>query len=490
MAELIFDADFIKDFKHTKTHIITAPATEQNPEGKRCEIEMAYTGIVETICPKCGSKMYSHGARRSSFTDTTFMGLPARLVLKVPRTHCVNCGHVWSPTLVSVDEKRKMTTRGIKKIASLALKRSFVDIAEEYGISKNTAKNVFVEYIREKNEQLRFKTPAFLGLDEIKIRKLGELTVITDLEHKTLYDMLQGRNQDQLTDYFFQMPDRGNVLWVCTDMYRPFRKSIQDAFPNAKWVIDHYHIVVYANRAMDAVRIHMQSKMDSDTRVKTKKGLAYTLRTRQSRLTPEDAAKIRNCRNDEKYKDLAVAYDLKEDFFDIYDKNPVSRNDAEQAFIAWEKAIPKGEQFNDFRKLAKTVRNFYEEIFNFWDCPAMITNGFTECTNRIIRENNVRGRGNSFEILRGRTLYRYTNMERLEENGMLIGPEIPAKGPVFHYEEVNGLEDAMKKTEKEEEYIIDLDDPLIGLTAGVNYDPDTGEIFDETLLEDWDIDLK
>lgn len=33
-----------------------------------------------------------------------------------------------------------------------------------------------------------------------------------------------------------------------------------------------------------------------------------------------------------------------------------------------------------------------------------------ECSNRIIRENNLKGRGYSFEILRGRTLYRKTNL--------------------------------------------------------------------------------
>lgn len=45
----------------------------------------------------------------------------------------------------------------------------------------------------------------------------------------------------------------------------------------------------------------------------------------------------------------------------------------------WEESIPE-ESINDtFRKLANTVHNFYEQIFNYWDCPIAISNGFTEC---------------------------------------------------------------------------------------------------------------
>lgn len=176
-------------------------------------------------------------------------------------------------------------------------------------------------------------------------------------------------------------------------------------------------------------------------------------------------------------------------YFNIWDENPESVDNAKKAFAEWEVSIPSDDVYDDFRALAKTVHNFYEQIFNFWICPVKITNGFTECTNRIIRENNVRGRGNSFEILRGRTLYRYANLERIETNGMLLGPPIPKKGPVFHYEEVGDIDDNV--VDDESEYFKSFDyDPTIGLIPGINFDPETGEIFDETLLEDWDAELK
>ena len=460
------------------------PKSEQNHEGKRNEIIMKYTGVMPKECPCCGGKMYAHSGRDILVADTTFVGFPTKLRLKFPRRRCKECGYIFQPKIDAIDESRYMTKRLVAKMANLALKRSFADIANEYGVVNNTVRNVFQQFIREKENELRFQTPAFIGLDEIKIKKLGEITVITDLEHKTLYDMMEGRNQPSLIDYFSQMPNRERVLWVCTDMYRPFEKSIKEAFPNARWVIDHYHVVAYANRAMDAIRISIQSKMSRNKRIATKKGLAYTLRTRLCNMTPEEAMKIKECRENEVLRPLAVAFDLKEDFFNIYDENLTSIDNAKQAFADWEASIPEDDIYEDFRKLAKTVHNFYEQIFNYWFCPVAITNGFTECTNRIIRENNIRGRGNSFEILRGRTLYRHANLERIEKSGTLLGPSIPRKGPVFHFEEVQDIQDQV--VEDERDYFNSFSyDPCIGLVPNINFDPETGEIFDDTIMDEW-----
>lgn len=120
-------------------------------------------------------------------------------------------------------------------------------------------------------------------------------------------------------------------------MYRPFEKTIKEALPNARWVIDHYHLVAYANLAMDAVRKEIQKGLSDKERIATKKGLAYTLRTRQSKMTSEEAAQIKECRNSEKLNKLAIAFDLKEDFFNIYDENRTSKESAESLFGLGEK---------------------------------------------------------------------------------------------------------------------------------------------------------
>jgi transposase len=403
-------------------------------------IYLKYDGVNPDVCPVCGSPLYKHGTRHIQVNDTPLQGCPVVLDIEIPRKRCRNNGekHVWKPDLYNVDEKHKMTRRALLNLTEHSMRTTFEDTALDFVLTANTVKNVFVDFLEDNKQKLRFKTPEFIGIDEIKIKKLGELTVITDIEHRTLYDVLQGRNQQSLTEYFMGLRDRDKVKWVCSDMYRPFEKSIGDAMPNARWAIDHFHVVMKANEAVDAVRRELQKDMPKRDRIKTKKGLAYTLKTRLKDLEeyyPEDAAKIKAARQDPKLAPLAIAFDLKEDFFNIYDENPSSKSNAKKAFLEWEKSIPKDKLYDKFRELACTVHNFEEQIFAYWDCPIAISNGYTECMNRLIRENNLRGRGYSFEVLRARTLYRNANLKAMLENGLIdVGPIIPDDKPVFHFE--------------------------------------------------------
>ena len=416
-------------------------------------ISLKYNGEMPDVCPVCGAPLYRHGTRPLKVNDTPLQGCPVVLEIEIPRKRCLNDGnkHVWRPILNNVDEKHKMTRRALLSLTEHSMRTTFADTAIDYCLSANTVKNVFVDFLEDNKKNLRFKTPTFIGIDEIKIKKLGELTVITDIEHRTLYDILQGRNQKTLTEYFMNLRDREKVQWVCSDMYRPFEKSIADAMPNARWAIDHFHVVMKANEAVDAVRRAIQNDMPKKDRIKTKKGLAYTAKTRLSGLTAEEASKLKAARNDEKLAPIAIAFDLKEDFFNIYDENKSSKDNAKKAFEKWESSIPEDPLYDQFRVLAATVHNFEEQIFAYWDCPIAISNGYTECMNRLIRENNLRGRGYSFEVLRARTLYRSANLRAMLENGLVdIGPIIPEDKPVFHFESLK--EDEDEDYEDEDDY--------------------------------------
>lgn len=52
-----------------------------------------------------------------------------------------------------------------------------------------------------------------------------------------------------------------------------------------------------------------------------------------------------------------------------------------------------------------------------------------------------KGRGYSFETLRGRSLYRKTNLQSIiDSNGLYIGPRILAQGPLFTTEAIDADE--------------------------------------------------
>lgn len=427
-------SDILNDLLGLKGCIVTG--SQQLSDDGRDYILIEQQVVVEKtpVCSNCGHNMHRHGHRNINVIAPPFQAMPCKFEVTYPRYRCPNCGEMWTPTIEDIDDKRMATKKALLDITDKCLRNTFEDVGNDYLLTGMTAKNIFRDFIKDNKEKLRFKTPVFLGIDEIKIRKLGEITVITDLEHHTLYDILPKRNQKALKEYFMQLPGRESVLWVCSDMYRPFENAIGESLPNAKWAIDHFHLVAYANLAVDDVRKTIQSTLTKKERISTKKGIAYTLKKRFDDLLPEETEKIRIIRSRPKLAPMAVAFDLKEDFFNIYDNNPGSVDNAKAAFAAWESSIPVDDIYNKFRDLAGTVHNFYEQIFNYWECPIAISNGFTECTNRLIRENNCRGRGYSYEVLRGRTLYRKTNMAKALAGGTVIGPGIPEYEPTFHFE--------------------------------------------------------
>lgn len=432
-------------------------------KGRRLQtFDLKYIGPTPTTCSECGGAMHSHGARSMGAVSTPHMGMPTKLIIEFPRMRCASCGYVWRPAISGIDEDHRMTEAAYADIAQRSLRLTFREVAEEYPLSHVTVKNVFEDYVRENASRLRFKVPAFLGIDEKNLKRVGMVTVITDLEHRTVFDMVPGRTQADLDAYFSQLEGLERVQWVCSDMYRPFWKSIAKHTPNATWVVDHFHVVKGANEALDAVRKGLQGTLDKKGRLELKKNLAYALRKRTRDLGPYEASALRELRADAVYAPLMTAYDLKEDFFDIYDEHPNSREEAEEAFDSWRASIPDGEAFEPFRALFRTVENHREFIFNWWDCPSRISNGYTECANRLIKEADMKGRGYSFDTLRARTLYRRQNLDRIiASNGLTIGPRIDAPGRLF-----------MTEPEHGEEPVDEFIDPR----SGAKIDANTGEL--------------
>lgn len=454
---------------------------------KVCKVyEAEYAGEVPTVCPRCGQKLYSHGYRMMQVADTPNGGKPVLIKLAMPRRRCRNpdCHYMWQASYEDITADRKLTKRAEHAIIEQCIRNTFEEVSRNYPLTSTSIVNIFTDFFRSHPEVLHFKIPEYMGIDEIKVN--GDfITVITDLEHHTMFNLLEKRTQPFLEVYFANLPlaERQRVKWVCSDMYRPFSRPISTYLPNARWAIDHFHVVMKANGAVDSIRRKLQSKYPGKTGPHFKHGPAAALRRRLPDLTADDAAGIRWLRSDPDLSPLATAYDLKEDFFNIYDENTTSKEDAEAAFTAWENSLPpepeKDENgnpvsedlFKPFRDLAATVHNFYEEIFAVWDCDIAISNGFTECSNRLIRETHLKGRGYSFERLRAKTLLRNANVEAILENDSAFDYVGPALSE-------NNLSNLVFSGTGNDGYDLTNDAyPDLGTSEDApDYDPETGEV--------------
>ena len=103
-----------------------------------------------------------------------------------------------------------------------------------------------------------------MSLDEFARRKgQGKFaTILTDLDKSSLLEVIDSHKSDDIITVLKQQPlaMREGVEEVCVDMWGGFPKVIREVFPNAKIVIDRFHVQKLVNKAVNKVRLAVNLK--------------------------------------------------------------------------------------------------------------------------------------------------------------------------------------------------------------------------------------
>ncbi len=360
-------------------------------------------------CPKCGHEhLHRYGTRKATYTDTPIYGRPTKIELEVQRFRCKRCKAVLQAESPDLDDRRNATRRLIRYVQDRCFDTTLSWLAAEVGVAVNTIKNIAQDYIAHLEENIVRETPRLLGIDEVSI--VGKpRCVMVNLEMHTLFEMLESRKKDRLIKYFESLSNRDQVEWVVIDMWQPYKIVINQTMPHAGIVIDRFHVVKEASRQLENLRKNIQSQLPRSARLKLKKNARWSLLRSEATRTEQDKDTLELIRNH--YPDLYQAWMLKEAFHSIYDEP--DRASAERAFEAWKNSIPP-EFSGFFQPVADMVDRYYQEIFNYFDCP--ITNGYTEALNGVVKAMNRMGRGYSFEMIRAKALFSHI----VRESGTVV----------------------------------------------------------------------
>ena len=106
----------------------------------------------------------------------------------------------------------------------------------------------------------RFETPRILGIDELYLNKRYRC-ILTNIEERTLLDLLATRRQDVVTNYLMKLKDRQKVEIVSMDMWNPYRAAVKAVLPQARIVVDKFHVVRMANDALERVRKGLRKEL-------------------------------------------------------------------------------------------------------------------------------------------------------------------------------------------------------------------------------------
>lgn len=430
---------------------------------KEMEIPADASTPVDKVCPSCGAIMHGLGKRKNIVR--TWPIDPTRPVCKLVisrlRFVCPSCGKtVIQPMPSCVDERHRMTKVFSEKIGEMAVDRPFQAIQKEFRVNDATVKRVFKEYAERVVGRYDFVLPSVMGIDEVMTERKFR-TTITNLDRRSLFDILEYRQQPFLEKAFESYPieQREAVRWVCSDMYRPFKKPIGQLLPNARWVIDRFHVVMKANAAVDQMRIRLQAKLPDNAQLAVKKHYRFSLLRRPRNLRPQEHQILELLRI--ACPELMAGYDLKEAFYAIYEQS-FTRDQALARFEEWKKTVPDDKNFLEFQALIKTFENFEDNILNFFDSGGL-TNALTECTNGLIKITNRLGRGYDFETIRLKMLCRNQAVLDSMSGNVVFGANISTiaesiKADTSFDEDALMLKTINMSYEKSRQNLVDSDD--------------------------------
>lgn len=355
---------------------------------------------VPPVCPGCGlvaPKLYKFGTLHPEFADVPHHGRPTLLVVERQRWRCRECGKTFQHPVDELDERRMATRRLVEYVQKRSSEDTFSRIARDTGLHEKTVRNIVSEYHKDREGKRQFLPPRILGLDEVYLLRRPR-AVITNLEANTMIDLLANRYRTTVEKRLREITPPGSVEVACMDMWKDYRTAIRNVHPDAAVVVDKFHIQRYANVAVETVRRRLRAELTKAQRVTLKRERGVLLRRRHT-LQERDLLKLEGWTGS--FPWLSRAYDLKENFYDIWDSP--TRAEAQERYMEWVTTVPD-ELVTAFKPIMTAVTNWEGEIFAYWDHP--YTNAATEALNGLTKMMNRMGRGYSFEVLRSKLLDR------------------------------------------------------------------------------------
>ena len=220
-------------------------------------------------CPHCHGKMIKYDFQKNSKIPLLEQaGTPTLLRLKKRRFQCKSCRRVTVAETSIVEKNCQISNLVRQKVTQLLTEKvSLTDIARRLRVSTST--------VYRKLDQFTFKEhydklPAIMSWDEFGFKK-GELAFVAqNYETNELITILDNRCQTTIRNYFLKYPlkVRQQVQFITMDMSGAYMPLARKLFPNAKIVLDRFHIIQHLGRAFLKTRIAIMNQFD-------KKSLPY-----------------------------------------------------------------------------------------------------------------------------------------------------------------------------------------------------------------------
>ncbi|WP_283680501.1 ISL3 family transposase [Lentilactobacillus sp. Marseille-Q4993] len=210
-----------------------------------------------TRCPLCGfPTIVKNGTRLTKLRIASLTGKELRLYLSKQRYLCQNCGHTCGAHTPIVKVNHSITNQVNQRINELDRNTLTVKMmAKLVGVSPSSVQRIM--YSGRKAFLEHRELPKYLCFDEFRSVHSMFSFICIDAQTHNLVALLPNRLTKTIVDYFlnqYSLKERRKVKAVSMDLNAQYQHFIKRIFPNAEIVIDRFHIVQLAGRALDCSR--------------------------------------------------------------------------------------------------------------------------------------------------------------------------------------------------------------------------------------------
>lgn len=366
-------------------------------------------------CPICNRRCPIVRTMESrSWTDVTILGRKIVLWFAPRVIHCPAHGRVqeditWAAPYARATYRLEYLVCSFSKVMPQKAAAGILKM------STSTLSDILHRVITRVRKGHKIRGLVTLGVDEIsycKGRKFA--TIVYDLDRSVVVWVGLGKGRDTIDRFFnteLSQHQRLNITWASSDMSRAYTEAIKHHCPNAKLVIDRFHLVKALNEAVDEVRKEEWRDLDVEGR-KAVRGLRWLLGMGPSTRTKSQTRFLNALAKSNRR--IHRAWVLKDEFDHFWSYNYLAS--AEAFLKKWMTAALKS-RLPSMRTFVGTLKAHYANIITFIERP--LTNAVGEGVNRILKI--VKNRASGF-----RNLDSFTDLIFLTKGDVDIVAHIPA----------------------------------------------------------------
>lgn len=331
------------------------------------------------VCPHCGEGTGSvHGKGKDRrWYHGRVNGRRIFLQARLRRFWCPSCQRTFTETYPGIRLRARRTEQAEHEVLEELRTGTFGALRKRFGVAYRTAVKALQRLVpRQLNlgKLLKDVPEAALGIDEHSFRGRDLVITVTLLQpRRQLVAILDDDRQATLRAYLQGLSEdvRAKIRWVCIDFKPSYRKVVQEVLPQAKVVVDHFHVIQDANRRLDQARVLEQQYWRRSIP-------HWPLLKNFERLTAKQEVQLHAILHT--YPVLAAFYRLKEALRDLY-----AATSPAEAKLLLDRIFTNAETSDipELKQWARTLRAWRSELLAYFE--NRISNGFTEGVHTKIK---------------------------------------------------------------------------------------------------------